>query len=607
MAARNLFPVILLPVWFLFTITAVLRADLRINGDSPRASLTAFASSVSVVRGGVADAVLESSQNFRNQVYFEIVERPSRGRIQGIRLTGDHSAVVTYQHDGSAADGDRFTFRVRSAARSPSPPTVCTIRVLPVPGKLRMEPPAIDFADVPLGGGCSRIVSLANEGDSDLRGGLHLPRGMAAPAGDGFRIAPGKSTRITLEFHPWECAPWKERISVMSDDGKQLGEIPVAGSGRPRLVVFPGSDDSTVRLSNSSSGQFRVNFSEPKGWKHPESVNLMPGEVKSVVFSPQQRLGRGEEAAGDMKITDGFTAIDHPLPGLPRFQPVVMKKSGQASFSECTPGDLLEVRFCLSNPMVVPKRLSLVFTSVPDGVVPEKTELLLAPNELQMFRQDWKPPAAGSNSLTLSVMEEETVSSRISWDATMRHNVPPADATSPEINAPKPDSLPPESETVGGKGFPSGNSSASGLPKRSIPGLAVAEVRPWLRSPGLLVSWNNSLAVSEAEVWRLLPRAETIDPDRFVQNGRISMGVLFDPVVQKFRFIGKPGHYSGLTMPDPGSGSHLLRIRLVCPEGDGDLESEVSVEVPSHSGRLVPLMSVLLGVSLVFFLWRRKR
>ena len=596
------------PVWFLFAFTAVLHADFKVSGESPRASsISAFDSSASIVRGDSVSVTLESSPNFRNQVYFEIVEVPSRGRIQGIRLTGDHSAVVTYQHDGSDSDQDRFSFRVRSAGRSPSAPAVCTIRILPLPGNLRINTMALDFGEIPLGESRSLTVSLSNSGGSELRGSLRLPHGMVAPGGEKFRIAPGESCQIPLEFHPLECGPWKEVLPVVSGGGEQLGEISLSGSGRPRLVVFHATDDSSVRLSNASSGQFKVNFSEPCGWKHPESVTLKPSEVKTVVFLPEYRREGGDQSVGGMKISDGIMTIDHPMPPPPSPQPVVTAKTGQESFSECSVGDTVPVTFTLYNPMAFPRQVGLEFASVPPGIVPPKSEVSLAPHELRQFSQDWKPAATGSNTLTLSVTEESAVSSKLSWDASVRRSVPSADATSAGIPAKTSDSSTPESGTLTGGGLHPGAPTTTGVSSRPISGLAVTVDHPWLGSSRLRVSWSNSLSVADAEVWHLLPRTEAIDPDHMIRNGMISVGSLFDPVDQPFRLAGKPGNYTGLTIPSPGSGAHMFRIRLVCGDGDGDLGSEFSVEVPPQPSRLLRLLSVLLAISAVIYIKRRRR
>ena len=606
MHGRSPIPVAV-PVWFFLALSAVLHADYRSTADSSKvSSLTASDSSASVVRGGVVEVPLESSANFRNQVTFEITEPPSRGRIQGIRLTGDHSAVVTYQHDGSDSDQDRFSFRVRSAGRSPSAPAVCTIRVLPLPGKLRLETPVVDFGEIPIGESCSRTVSLSNSGGSELRGSLRLPHGMVAPGGEKFRIAPGESCQIPLEFHPLECGPWKEVLPVVSGGAEQLGEISLSGSGRPRLVVLPSADDSSVRLSNASSGQFKVNFSEPRGWKHPESVTLKPAEVKTVVFLPEYRREGGDQSVGGMKINDGLVTIDHPMPSPPSLQPVVAAKTGSESFSGCTLGDTLEVRFNLSNPMAVPRQVGLEFASVPPGIVPPKSEVSLAPHEMRLFTNDWKPAGTGSNTLMLTLREDDAVSSKVSWNATMSSSAPPADATAERIQAAIPDSSTPASgSSTNGGSLP--KKTHSGISDRPIPDFALAVEHPWLGSSRLHVTWSNSLPVADAEVWRLLPRVETADPDTMIRDGRIAIGSLFEPVDQPFHLMGKTGHYTSLTIPNPGAGTHMLRIRLVCGDGDGDFESEFSVEVPPHPSRLLPILSVFLGIAVVFFLRKRRR
>ena len=368
------------------------RPQSRLEQNSP--SLFALDSKAEAKRGEVSVVRIGGVPNFHNQLEFEIVKPPNHGVIKAIRPIDDHTAGVTYHHDGSRDPlSDSFAFRVKSAGRSPSAPALCTLRIIPPPASLVITPERIDFGSRVIGSVTRANIVLRNTGGKEACGRLILPSAVKAPDGDSFRLGEDKSCVIPLEFTPLEEKTYDLMIGTTPSFGEQ--HLRVTGKGICRFE-FSQVAPLQWRITNCSDVPLSLECSAGNGWEVPRSMTIPPHESGVLTVTPSLKGAIDSPQVNSMlNVSDGLCSRSIPLPTPARFIPVAVRLSLPEDLGQIPLGGNAELRFQVSNRSELPKSISWRMQCAQGGGTELPRTLDLMPGESRELSCRWTPSLPG--------------------------------------------------------------------------------------------------------------------------------------------------------------------------------------------------------------------
>ena len=572
----------------------------RGRDESPRAFLIAKDASVKVNRGGVADIEIAAIPNFRNQVTFEIIKPPAHGIIGHCRPSGDHTAAVSYRHDGSRDPLiDSFSFRVKSQGKSPSSPAVCTIRIISPPPVLVLSPETLDFGRGFPGTVLRADLMVRNIGGRKAEGRLVLPAGIIATKGERFRLEEGESHNIPLEFSPASENSYQAGITANPAFGSH--EVRVRGCGKSRFEVLEKSH-SSIEIHNLFPRKITLEINGTEGWEIPKSLVLNGGEVCTIALKPAPVSRKEEQAySRNMKVTDGFTVREIPLPEPPRYVAPIVEIEGPPISDSLEVGVGTSISFHVINPGEIPKGISWNARS-DNGGDQIRNDVFLKPGELSHLSYRWIPTLPGDAILSLSFVEEGVEVAHLDWKAHVGTHKNERKAKAPEstnVSIPEPLAIP-KSDTPSEKfrGSPA-------IPP--VLGLTVEVGNSWFLSPRVFLRWDGEFRADSTSIEELVAELPlSLNPGKVCDEG-----ARVNPTLKSLRLDSLRLRTSGRTtrceIKNLSPGWHVCRIALG-PVETPVASSQFAVMIPpmQWSKTIYRVIGFLLLVCLIL-LWQRLR
>jgi len=546
-----------------------------------------------VKRGGSVDLVLEAIPNFGNVITFEIQSRPLHGTLSNpVQLT-DHTARVTYHHDGSKdPKDDSFTFRAATVGRAKSSPATVNLAILPPPARLECDPSSLDFGEVFLSEKKQMMVKVTNKGGVTARGRMILPVGFTAPAADVITLGENESIDVMLEFSPMEEKQFSEPVSFASLSQKRT--LLLKGGGRSRFHAAK-TGSASCELKNLSTSPIMISFTGGEGWELPQSVQLPAESRKTITFQPSPSIGSGVALAksSHLHLSDGLSSMEMELPSPDSIAPVTVERVSSESLGNIPSGSNQRIAFRLGNRSDGSKKLrwSLASSSGGGSTIPSAAEL--SPGESREILFDWRPARLGKARLILSVAEGSRTQD-VAWNALIVAPPPPKQDVAMQGKDPSESSE--EHPTME---YP----EAATIPP--VAGAAWEINTPWFGAPRILMSWP--LVGKESGSMELEENHVVMLSNAPVLPGKTALRL--EPV--QFHDLKKSiqGRREFVMLPPLGEGWHLILLSKLSPTGQTEEFSQFQIEVPNTASWLVRMrwpMGILLIVSLGGFLIRLK-
>lgn len=368
-----------------------------------------------VAVGTKAQVLLQAVPCYGNTITFEIQDPPRHGTLANLKNISDHSATVTYSHDGTEEENfDEFSFRAKAPGRAKSSSFRMCLEIVSSPPNLVMDPSTIDFGRVMISGSNRAKVTIANTGGRLASGHLILPKEFSAPDGDGYCLKQGESTTLTLEFHPMGegdilakavCSPACESTPLV-----------LKGVGLPRLDVIK-QNETLWLLKNSSEEPCRVSFTGGDGWEMPAEMQIPAHGEKTVLFqpSPPDAAQSGRRGNLVVRVSDGLSLKEIRLPAPPCFVPVTVEPLSPTGIGTITQGSPVTVCFRIRNDSECPKQVRWSASSASGGGVTQ-APLELKVGESKEVKYDWRPSRPGSALLKVQ-LEDAGELREILWNA----------------------------------------------------------------------------------------------------------------------------------------------------------------------------------------------
>ena len=306
---------------------------------------------VSVDRGGTTVIPLEAVSAYGAAIRFEVTTPPAHGRIVALVATSDHTASVTYMHDGGR-DGDRdlFSFRCQAPGYSKSSVHMVEIEVVPPSARLRGDPGLLEFGNVFVSGKSKKILTLKNIGGKRAVGRLILSRGFSAPEGEKYNLGEGESVAMEVEFAPMEEGEVLFPVTCQPAAGMDL--LQLTGTGISRYEIS-GKEEWERIVRNRSKDPLRLTYSYAGtgcGWILPEATDLPPGGVKTITFrQAEEAEGNESHGSAEILVSDGLTDRRIMLPPPPRFIPLQVRSVSDPSVGRIPLGASFPVTFRIQN------------------------------------------------------------------------------------------------------------------------------------------------------------------------------------------------------------------------------------------------------------------
>jgi hypothetical protein len=389
-----------------------------------------------VAVGGEVRLELNAVPNFGNTIDFKITKPPSHGMLSELKNSSDHSAVLTYRHDGSRGEmEDAFCFRAKAPGCAKSSSCQVSLEVISPPPLLVYEPERLDFPRVFLSDKASGKVTIRNVGGGTASGHLILPKGFSATEGDGYLIREGESVTIPIEFCPMEEGPFKGRVGCSPNHEKD--PLILNGTGVPRFELIQ-QNETQFLIRNKSGNSFHLSCAGGEGWLMPPETVIEPHGETKLVFSPSP-TSAGEvlsPISRHVAVGDGLTSAALDLPPLPRFIPIAVDAVSSAFLGVLTNAQPIKIGFRVSNNSLFPKTIQWSVKCSPEGCSNNPTSALeLSAGESKQIQFDWTPIQPGSAELRVHVDEGSDESRQeILWTATVTDPViVPIEAPHPKM------------------------------------------------------------------------------------------------------------------------------------------------------------------------------
>jgi hypothetical protein len=566
-----------------------------------------------VMRGGDGEITLKAVPNYGNPISFEVIKPPTHGILSIPKNVTDHSAVVSYRHDGSKGPlNDAFSFRARTIGRAVSAISKAEIRIIPPSPLITFSPALLNFGDVILSESRTTNVSIANLGGTKATGRLVLPKGFTAPDGDRFSLEGDESVVMAVSFSPME-------------DGLSFGEantipsykntpLTMKGVGRPRFEIIK-KGEAEYEVINRSSNPIRMNFSGGNGWQLPAEKPVPPNGRESIRFQ-QMELDEAEGLQHPdqtnpsiVHISDGLTSGEVELPAPKRFIPLMVQRVLPDPLLATPFGASIPVSFRVQNRSEFPKKARWSMTSQSGGGSSSSRSLEIGPGEVKETHFDWVPTLPGEAVLKLLVDEGSKKPRELFWKTRVlaASNSLPNATENPLSNSPVTsegtyDSNPP---------LPPLQAETRMIP--SVDDLLWRCKSQWFGSPVVLLEWNASPTLTTTTT---LEELVTVHSEDHASPGR---GDSMMPSAFKMTAIPLNGFKQGprregdretIEISQLSPGWHLLRLSQFT-EGDSVplTCSQIQVRVPAKSpwwvAWKVPLG--ILSIALLMFILRSQR
>jgi hypothetical protein len=383
--------------------------------DQPVKPTLAYEGRAKVAVGSKAQVLLQAVPCFGNTITFEIQDPPLHGTLSNLKNISDHSAVVTYCHDGSqAVDSDQFSFRAKAPGRAKSSIFRMYLEIVSSLPHLVVEPSTIDFGRVMISGRSRAKVTITNTGGRLATGRIILPKGFMAPDGDGFSLQESEGTTLNLEFHPMEEGDILAK--AVCSPSYESEPLTLNGVGLPRIDVIKQNETSWL-VKNSSEEPCRVSFTGGNGWEMPPEIQIPAHGEKNVLFQPSspdagQFAGRGDSI---VRVSDGLSTKEIRLPVPPRFVPIVAEPLSPANLGTMITGTPSTVCFRIRNDSEGPKQVQWSASSTSGGGMTPST-MDLKCGEFRDVRFDWSPSLPG-NALLKVLIQDAGERREILWTA----------------------------------------------------------------------------------------------------------------------------------------------------------------------------------------------
>jgi hypothetical protein len=443
-----------------------------------------------VMRGGDREITLKAVPNYGNPISFEVIKPPAHGTLSIPKNVTDHSAVVSYRHDGSKGSLiDEFSFRGRTLGRAVSAVSTAEIRIIPPAPMITFSPAHLDFGDVILSESRTTNVTITNLGGTKATGRMMLPKGFTAPDGDRFSLDGDESVVLAVSFSPMESGVSSGDVSTLPSYKNTT--LSLKGVGRPRFEIIKKSP-AEYEVINRSSNPIRMNFSGVTAWQLPSEKPVPPNGRETISFQqmeldePEGLQHPDQTNRSIVHISDGLTVIDMDLPAPKRFIPLMVQRGLPEPLVTTPFGVSIPVSFRLQNRSEFPKKIRWTAGSQSGGGTSGSRSVELGPGEVKEVRYDWIPTLSGEAALKLLVDEGAKKPHELIW----KTRVLAASSSMPIVDS---NHSPTSSASAEGT-----NESPSPLPSpqaetRIIPrldDLVWRFMNRWFGSPVVLLEWN---------------------------------------------------------------------------------------------------------------------
>lgn len=371
-----------------------------------------------VVRGGDVEITLGAIPNYGNSIDFQIRTSPMHGTLSVPKNISDHSAVVTYHHDGTKSPRDGFSFRARTLGRAASAASKVSLQIIPPAPQITLSPKSLDFGEVLLSESRATNITITNIGGVRAVGRLLLPKGFTAPEGDRFSLDEGESAVLVVKYTPMvegASTGGVTTLPVLGDEGSTL-----QGVGVPRFEIT-NRGPLECEIINKSGLPIRVNFScahGGQGWQMPKEIQLEPHEGKIVSFQEKEpaEFGRlAEIARGGSKavtghspsvlVTDGLSSKEIQLPPSRGFDPLLLQGITREKLPDASIGSFVPVALRPHNRTELPKQAPWNAASRSGGGTSTDNAMELRYGEIKEVIYDCSPPLSGDAVLKINVDE----------------------------------------------------------------------------------------------------------------------------------------------------------------------------------------------------------
>ena len=558
----------------------------------------------SVERGGEVTMTLEAIAAYGTQIDFEISAPPEHGSLTVPRRDSDHTAVVTYRHDGTKQpDKDRFFFRCKAPGRTKSVPYPVEIKVTPPPARLVFEAGAIEFGDVPLAERRRTNVTIANVGGTRVKGRLILPPGFSAPEGEAFNLGEGERANMMLEFSPGEERHYEESCAFLPSSGDSF--LKISGSGRARFDLSK-RDSLDWEVTNTSGLPITISCNGGEGWALPPEIPVNAGGSVLLTFrqSSLQDAPSFASTSSIVHVSDGLSTIRIELPPPVPFVPVLLKALTRENLGSVPMETILPVRFRVENPSPAAKSIKWSASSRSGGGTSTPKSLELMPGAREEILFEWRPQLSGEAQLKITVEEGVNTIRELFWKATL---IP---ATTPSAA----DGIPAVTTGVGEETpvaegeVPEQRGEA---PSPPLDGLEWAIRKSWSGIPRLLISFTNkpgsNSKVRVDELRLQMTSEEMASLKKSIPTNSTPRTMVLTPLpivknrTQGGRMTLEVGHLS--------PGCHQIVVALLSPGGGAAAVSQFQIVMPPKYPWW-KAFRVPMGIMILFFLflfYRRMR
>jgi hypothetical protein len=543
---------------------------------------------------------MEAIPDYGNPIIFEIQSKPTHGRLSEISGSSDHTAVVTYQHDGSKdVLYDEFQFRAQSPGRAKSPATRVSITVIPPPARLEIEPGEVNFGTLFLGDKSRINITIQNVGGMVATGRIVLPIGYSAPEGNEFSLNEGDRKSMSVEFSPREIKSYAGQAdSLPAYAGVSLQ---LRGEGKARFAVTQ-TDPLTWLLTNNSDQAITLSFTGDSAWVMPPRMELPPNAEKEVFFQQAEHEDEtpGTNFSSQIRISDGISTEDLELPPVQGFIPLSVTATQPTNFGIVPLGDSLPVNFSIQNRSEMSKSTHWTAISSSGGGMPFETSLLVKGGETKNMHYDWKPALPGEATLKISVKEGTKTTHDLLWQASVK-----AVYSNPTPNpSPPPEATQSEEAVV--QSVPA--FSFRTAPVSLIDDLSWNEKTYWNGKNGLEIHWQQN----EGSGSRMKIEKRVMHPKG---NASDETGVsaespfVVESIPLEFSSLRERGSEKIGEIGNIAPGFHLLTLSKISKDGVLIAQSQIQVFIhPQKSwwSRLKMPTVLLVLFLLSIFLWKQR-
>lgn len=545
--------------------------------------------SVQVVRGSEVEIVLEAIPDYGNPITFEIQSHPTHGQLSKLISTSDHTAVVTYRHDGTKMPvSDEFQFRAQSPGRAKSPATRVSIAVLPPPVRLEINPMEVNFGTLLLGDKRQTNITIHNLGGIKAVGRLILPGGYSAPEGDTYSLDEGERVQMVVEFSPQEEKNYAGQADSLPT--YRGGTLLLKGEGIPRFDIIK-KDPLTCSVTNRSNDSLKLSFTGDASWIIPSVTELPPHAEKEFSF---QQAESDENTfvphSSEIQISDGLSTRHFELPPVQGFIPLTVTPPSSTNLGTVSLGTSLAANFSILNRSEMGKNIHWTAVSTSGGGMSSEASLMLAGGEFKELHYEWLPTLPGEATLKITIKEGTKTTHELLWKASVTPDFSAAQASS----STPPEATQNEEENNQPLSVPA---IRNGTPLTPVDGLSWKEKSTWNGKPYLEIRWTeNDKNGSPIKIEKQVMRPKEKSLNKGIGLVEFPFEVLSVPLeVSSSRRTGTEEVREIQNLP---SGWHLLVLTRVSKEGILEAQSQLQVFIPQQK----PWWSFLKIPAALFFL-----